>query len=115
MDRFTPVLLEKTNVKGMIGKGDRSPEVIDAMKKNCAVYFAAVGGAGALLSTFIKKSEIVCWEDLGAEAIYRLTVEKFPVVVAVDCEGNNIYVEGPNDFRTAQAHPADFLDTVHSD
>jgi len=112
MDGFTPVLLEKTNIKGMIGKGDRSPEVIDAMKKTCAVYFAAIGGAGALLSTFIKKSELVCWGDLGAEAIYRLTVEKFPVVVAIDCEGNNVYVDGPAAFKTAQAHPADFFDTM---
>jgi fumarate hydratase subunit beta len=95
MDRFTPVLLEKTGLKGMIGKGDRSPEVVSAMKNKCAVYFAAIGGAGALLSAYIKKSEIVCYEDLGAEAVYRLTVEKFPVVVAIDCEGNNLYVDGP--------------------
>ncbi len=95
MDRFTPVLLEKTGVKGMIGKGDRSSDVIDAMKKKCAVYFAAIGGAGALLSTYIKKSEVVCYQDLGAEAVYRLTVEKFPVIVAIDSEGNNLYVEGP--------------------
>jgi fumarate hydratase subunit beta len=95
MDRFTPVLLEKAGIKAMIGKGDRSPEVVAAMKKNCAVYFAAIGGAGALLSTFIKKSEIVCYEDLGPEAVYRLTVEKFPVIVAIDWEGNNLYVDGP--------------------
>ena len=91
----TRLVLEKTGVKGMIGKGDRSPEVIAAMKKECAVYFAAIGGAGALLSTFIKKSEIVCYEDLGAEAVYRLTVEKFPVIVAIDCEGNDLYIDGP--------------------
>jgi fumarate hydratase subunit beta len=97
----------------MIGKGDRSPEVIDAIKKTCAVYFAAVGGAGALLSTFIKKAEVVCWNDLGAEAIYCLTVEKFPVIVAIDCEGNNVYVDGPSSFRKAQAHTADNLDSMH--
>ena len=113
MDRFTPILLEKTKVKGMIGKGDRSPEVIAAMKTMCAVYFAAIGGAGALLSTFIKKSEIVCWEDLGAEAVYRLTVEKFPVVVAIDCEGNNIYVDGPSKFKTAEHQNVDYLNTLH--
>ena len=100
MDRFTPVLLEKTGLKGMIGKGDRSPEVVDAMKKQCAVYFAAIGGAGALLSTFVRKSEIVCYEDLGAEAVYRLTVEKFPVIVAIDCEGNNLYVDGPAKWKS---------------
>jgi fumarate hydratase subunit beta len=95
MDRVTPLMLEKTGLKAMIGKGDRSAEVVAAMKETRAVYFAAIGGAGALLSTYIKKSEIVCYEDLGAEAVYKLTVEKFPVIVAIDCEGNNLYVDGP--------------------
>jgi fumarate hydratase subunit beta len=106
MDRFTPVLLEKTGLKAMIGKGNRSLEVVSAIKAKKAVYFAAIGGAAALLSTFIKKSEIVCYEDLGAEAIYRLTVEKFPVIVAIDCEGNNLYVDGPEKFRNSDhCHP----------
>jgi len=102
MDGFTPVMLEKTGMKGMIGKGDRSPQVIAAMRKECAVYFAALGGAGALLSTFIKKSEIVCYGELGAEAVFRLTVENFPVIVAIDCEGNNLYFDGPAKFRAAE-------------
>ena len=101
MDRFTPMLLEKTGLKGMIGKGNRSTDVIAAMKKNCSVYFAAVGGAGALLSTFVKKSEVVCYKDLGAEAVYRLTVENFPLIVAIDCEGNNLYVDGPAKLKAA--------------
>jgi fumarate hydratase subunit beta len=95
MDGFTPVLLEKTGLKGMIGKGNRSPEVIAAMKQECAVYLAAIGGAGALLASFVKKSKIICYDDLGAEAVYQLTVERFPVIVAIDCEGNSLYVDGP--------------------
>lgn len=75
----------------MIGKGKRTKEVIDGIVRNQAVYFAAVGGAGALLSKCIKKSETVCYEDLGAEAILRLEVENFPVVVVIDREGNNLY------------------------
>jgi fumarate hydratase subunit beta len=106
MDRFTPILLEKTGLKAMIGKGNRSLEVVSSMKAKKAVYFAAIGGAAALLSTYIKKSEIVCYEDLGAEAIYRLTVEKFPVIVAIDCEGNNLYVDGPEKFRNSENQKA---------
>ena len=75
----------------MIGKGKRSKEVIDAIVRNHAVYFAAVGGAGALLSKCITKSEIVCYEDLGAEAIRKLEVKDFPVIVVIDSEGNNLY------------------------
>ena len=75
----------------MIGKGKRSKEVIDAIVRNHAVYFAAVGGAGALLSKCITKSEIVCYEDLGAEAIRKLQVKDFPVIVVIDSEGNNLY------------------------
>ncbi len=99
MDKYTPPLLDKTGLRAMIGKGDRRAGVITAMKRNCAVYFAATGGAGALLSTFIKKSEIVCYEDLGAEAVYRLWVENFPVVTAIDCEGRDLYVDGPATYR----------------
>ncbi len=90
MDIYTPKLLEK-GLKAMIGKGLRSEEVIDSMKKNNAVYFAAIGGAAALISKTIKFKEIVCYEDLGAEAIHRLYVEDFPVIVAIDSKGNNIY------------------------
>jgi len=75
----------------MIGKGKRSKEVMDAIVRNHAVYFAAVGGAGALLSKCITKSEIVCYEDLGAEAIRKLQVKDFPVIVVIDSEGNNLY------------------------
>jgi len=78
-------------LKGMIGKGKRSDFVIDSIKINNAVYFAAIGGAGALISNSIKKSKIIAYEDLGTEAIRELEVEKFPVIVAVDFKGNNLY------------------------
>lgn len=90
MDKYAPALLDLGQT-GMIGKGRRSPEVISSMKKNTAVYFAAVGGAGALLSKCIKKADVLAYEDLGAEAIYKLEVENFPVIVVIDCEGNNLY------------------------
>lgn len=90
MDKYAPRLLSLGQT-GMIGKGRRSDAVISSMKENCAVYFAAVGGAGALLSKCIKKAEVLTYEDLGAEAIYKLEVENFPVIVVIDCEGNNLY------------------------
>ncbi len=90
MDKYAPALLELGQT-GMIGKGRRSEEVIASMKKNSAVYFAAVGGAGALLSKCIKKAEVIAYEDLGAEAIYKLSVEDFPIIVVIDCNGNNLY------------------------
>lgn len=90
MDKYAPTLLDLGQT-GMIGKGRRSEAVIASMKKNSAVYFAAVGGAGALLSKCIKKAEVIAYEDLGAEAIYQLEVENFPVIVVIDCEGNNLY------------------------
>lgn len=90
MDKYAPRLLDLGS-KAMIGKGKRSPQVIDAIIRNQAVYFAAIGGAGALISKCIKKSEIVCYEDLGAEAIRKLEVENFPVIVVIDSEGNNLY------------------------
>lgn len=90
MDKYAPRLLD-LGQKAMIGKGKRTREVIDAVVRNKAVYFAAVGGAGALLSKCIKKSELVCYGDLGAEAILKLEVEEFPVIVVVDSEGNNLY------------------------
>lgn len=93
MDAYSPTLI-KEGLTGMIGKGKRGPEVIDAMKEHGAVYFGAIGGCGALLSKCIKKAEIIAYEDLGAEAIRRLEVEDFPVVVIIDSEGNNLYETG---------------------
>lgn len=90
MDRYAPRLLD-LGLRGMIGKGKRTPEVLEAVVRNEAVYFAAVGGAGALLSQRIKKAEVVAYEDLGTEAIRRLEVEDFPVIVVADCRGNNLY------------------------
>lgn len=90
MDRYAPKLLDM-GLKGMIGKGKRSKEVLDAVVRNKAVYFAAVGGAGALLSQRIKKSEVIAYDDLGTEAIRKLEVENFPVIVVADSEGNNLY------------------------
>lgn len=90
MDKYTPLMLE-AGLKGMIGKGKRSPEVIKAIKEQGAVYMAAIGGAGALLSKCIKESQVIAYEDLGTEAIRKLTVEDLPVVVVIDREGNNLY------------------------
>ena len=90
MDKYAPRLLD-LGEKAMIGKGKRTKEVIDAIVRNHAVYFAAVGGAGALLSKCITKSEVVCYDDLGAEAIRKIEVENFPVIVVIDSEGNNLY------------------------
>jgi len=90
MDRYTPRLLD-LGMTGMIGKGRRTDEVKASIIKNSAVYLAAVGGAGALLSKCIKKADVVAYEDLGAEAIYRLEVEDFPAVVVMDNKGNNVY------------------------
>ena len=90
MDKYTPQLLD-LGLGAMIGKGKRSQAVLDAIVRNGSVYFAAVGGAGALLSKRILSSEVIAYEDLGTEAIRRLEVEDFPVVVVVDCQGNNLY------------------------
>ena len=90
MDKYAPTLLD-LGLKAMIGKGKRTPEVLEAIKRNNAVYFAAIGGAGALLSKCIVESEIVCYEDLGAEAIRKIKVVDFPVIVVGDCHGNNLY------------------------
>lgn len=92
MDAFTPLLLAH-GLKGMIGKGRRSEEVKEAIKKHKAVYFATVGGAGAFLSKFVKRSKVIAYEDLGPEAVFELEVEDFPVAVAIDALGNNIYEE----------------------
>lgn len=90
MDKYTPLLLEK-GLKGMIGKGKRSKEVKEAMKENNAVYFAAIGGAGALLSKCIKSAEVIAYDDLGTEAIRKLEVENLPVIVVIDNEMNDLY------------------------
>ena len=90
MDKYAPRLLD-LGLKGMIGKGKRSKEVADAIVRNGAVYFAAVGGAGALLSKSITSSEVIAYDDLGTEAIRRLTVNNFPVIVVIDAQGNNLY------------------------
>ena len=90
MDKYTPEFM-KQGLRGMVGKGKRSPEVLASIKKYNGVYFAAIGGAGALLSKCIKSSEIVCYEDLGAEAIRRVYVEDFPVFVVADNQGNDLY------------------------
>ena len=89
MDKYAPTLLD-LGEKAMVGKGKRTAEVLDAVKRNHAVYFAAIGGAGALLSKCIKKSEIIAYEDLGAEAIRLITVEDFPVIVVADDHGSNL-------------------------
>ena len=99
MDKYAPTLLD-LGQKAMIGKGKRTKEVLDAIVRNKAVYFAAIGGAGALLSKCIKETEVVCYDDLGAEAIRKLRVEDFPVIVVADCEGNNLYETAVKEFRT---------------
>ena len=93
MDKYTPSLL-KLGVKAMIGKGKRSKEVLEAIKENHCVYFAAIGGEGALLSQKIISSEVIAYEDLGAEALRKLYVEDMPLVVIIDSEGNNLYESG---------------------
>ena len=93
MDAYSPTLI-RLGETGMIGKGKRGPEVIAAMKEHGAVYFGAIGGCGALLSKCIKKAEVIAYDDLGAEAIRRLEVEDFPVIVIIDSEGNNLYETG---------------------
>ncbi len=98
MDRYAPRLLD-LGLKGMIGKGKRSEAVRDAIIRNHAVYFAAVGGAGALLSRSIKASEVIAYDDLGTEAIRKLTVENFPVIVVIDKEGNNLYEQALAQYR----------------
>lgn len=90
MDKYTPVLLD-LGMQGMIGKGKRTEEVREAMIRNGAVYFAAVGGAGALLSKSILSSEVIAYDDLGTEAVRKLSVKDFPVVVVMDSQGNNLY------------------------
>ncbi len=97
MDKYAPQLLD-LGLKGMIGKGKRSKEVQEAIVRNEAVYFAAVGGAGALLSKAIKSSEVIAYDDLGTEAIRKLEIENFPVIVVIDKDGNNLYEIATKEF-----------------
>ena len=97
MDAYSPALISLGQT-AMIGKGKRGPEVVTAMKEHGAVYLGAIGGCGALLSRCIKKSEVIAYEDLGAEAVRRLWVEDFPAVVVIDSEGNNLYELGREEY-----------------
>lgn len=99
MDKYTPAMINEVGINGMIGKGYRSEAVVEAMKKSGCVYMVAIGGAGALISQSIKKYEILAYEDLGPEAIARLTVEDFPAIVAIDSEGNNFYEAGQAPYK----------------
>jgi fumarate hydratase subunit beta len=98
MDSYAPLLVAK-GLKGMIGKGSRGKEVIEAMKKHKAIYLAATGGAGALISRTIKSAEVVAYEDLGTEAIRKLVVEDFPTIVVNDTKGNDLYQMGRNQYK----------------
>ncbi|HAS54877.1 MAG TPA: Fe-S-containing hydro-lyase [Nitrospiraceae bacterium] len=102
MDRYTPCLLE-LGIKGMIGKGPRGPEVKEAIKMHKSVYFAAIGGAGALISKTIKKAEVIAYPDLGAEAVMRLEVENFPAIVVNDIHGGDLYVAGRAEYGAEEA------------
>lgn len=102
MDAYAPTMM-KVGARGMIGKGERLPEVVEAMKQYSGVYFGAIGGAGALIAKCIIKSELIAYEDLGSEALRKLYVEDLPLTVIIDCKGNNLYKEG----RTA------YLETIN--
>jgi len=97
MDAYTPVLL-RLGLKGMIGKGQREKKVVESMIKHKAVYFAAIGGAAAIISKSVKKADLFAYADLGPEAIYRLEVEDFPCIVVTDVRGNDLYVTGPEKY-----------------
>lgn len=97
MDPYAPRLLE-VGLRGMIGKGLRNEAVIESIKKNGGVYFAAIGGAAALIGKSVKKAEIIAYEDLGAEALRKLEVEDLPVIVVIDSEGNNLYEQGQKEY-----------------
>ncbi len=101
MDAYAPRLLD-LGLRGMLGKGKRSQDVIDSMKKNGAVYFGAIGGAAALIAKSITAAEVVCYEDLGSEAIRRLTVKDFPATVIIDSEGNNLYEIGVQNYLASR-------------
>ena len=102
MDKYAPSLLD-LGLKGMIGKGARNKEVVDAIVRNKGVYLVAIGGAAALISKSIKSEEILCYEDLGTEAVRRYEVEDFPCIVAIDSNGNNVYETEPPKYRVKQS------------
>ena len=106
MDLFTPDILRKTGLAAIIGKGSRGSDVVNAIKERKAVYFAATGGAGALISACVKSAEIVCYEDLGPEAVYKFEVVGMPLIVAVDSLGNDLYKLGPLEYKGASRRDA---------
>ena len=99
MDSYAPMLIRQAGLKGMLGKGPRSQEVIAAMKEHKAVYLAAIGGTGVAISHAVKKAEVIAYEELGTCAIRLLEVEDLPCIVAIDCEGNNLYEQGIAQYR----------------
>ncbi|WP_350454666.1 Fe-S-containing hydro-lyase [Slackia heliotrinireducens] len=99
MDAYTPQMIEEAGLKGMVGKGPRSAEVIESMVKNKVVYFASIGGAAAVIAASVKECDVVAYDDLGPEAVRRLVVEDYPCIVAIDAQGNNIYENGPAEFK----------------
>ena len=101
MDKYAPKLMD-VGLKGMIGKGNRTGPVLDSMKKNKAVYFAAVGGAAALISKSIKEAKVIAYDELGPEAVRELKVEDFPAIVVNDAEGNDLYEKGMAEYRKDQ-------------
>ena len=103
MDAYTPTMLDQ-GIKGMIGKGSRSEAVVESMKKNGVTYFAAVGGAAALIAKSVKKYEVLAYPELGPEAVAALTVEDFPAIVVIDCEGNNLYETNQAKYRTLKGY-----------
>ncbi|BAK44255.1 Fe-S-containing hydro-lyase [Eggerthella sp. YY7918] len=98
MDAYSPTMMEQ-GLKGMIGKGPRSKEVVDAMVKHGVVYFAAIGGAAALIADSVKECDVIAYDDLGPEAVRRLRVENYPCIVVIDAEGNNLYEQGVAQYR----------------
>ncbi|HAQ08509.1 MAG TPA: Fe-S-containing hydro-lyase [Bacillus bacterium] len=101
MDTYSPMMMEEAGLKGMIGKGPRSKEVVDAMITNNVVYFAAIGGAAALIADSVKEADVVAFDELGPEAIRRLVVEDYPCIVAIDSEGNNLYELGVQQYKVS--------------
>ena len=102
MDAYSPTLIA-LGQRGMIGKGKRGPAVVEAMQQYGAVYFGAIGGAGALLSKCVRSAEVIAYDDLGAEAVRKLTVEDLPLTVVIDCEGNNLYETGRQAYLAAHS------------